>query len=54
MECSRPSTTPVTVNIPFVFSSNADGYVFHDRTGASKEKEARLSLDAFASLKDLW
>ena len=24
----------VTLNIPFVFSSNGDGFVFHDRTGA--------------------
>ena len=23
----------VTLNIPFVFSSNGDGFVFHDRTG---------------------
>src|SRR5207248_1348235 len=32
-----------TLNIPFVFSSNGDGFVFHDRTGASKDKEASLS-----------
>ena len=44
----------VTLNIPFVFSSNGDGFVFHDRTGLSMEKEASLSLDAFPSPKDLW
>jgi type I restriction enzyme R subunit len=44
----------VTLNIPFVFSSNGDGFVFHDRTGAGTEKEATLSLDAFPSPKDLW
>jgi len=44
----------VTLNIPFVFSSNGDGFVFHDRTGMSIEKEATLSLDAFPSPKDLW
>jgi len=44
----------VTLNIPFVFSSNGDGFVFHDRTGMSMEKEATLSLDAFPSPKDLW
>ena len=44
----------VTLNIPFVFSSNGDGFVFHDRTGTSTEKEATLSLDAFPSPKDLW
>jgi type I restriction enzyme R subunit len=43
-----------TLNIPFVFSSNGDGFVFHDRTGASAEKEATLSLDAFPSPKELW
>src|SRR6202140_678543 len=43
-----------TLNIPFVFSSNGDGFVFHDRTGAGAEKEASLSLDAFPSPKDLW
>jgi type I restriction enzyme R subunit len=43
-----------TLNIPFVFSSNGDGFVFHDRTGTSAEKEATLSLDAFPSPKDLW
>jgi type I restriction enzyme R subunit len=44
----------VTLNIPFVFSSNGDGFVFHDRTGTSMEKESTLSLDAFPSPKDLW
>src|ERR1700674_3873373 len=44
----------VTLNIPFVFSSNGDGFVFHDRTGASPEKEATLSLDAFPSPNELW
>ncbi|MGA9526833.1 MAG: DEAD/DEAH box helicase family protein, partial [Terriglobales bacterium] len=44
----------VTLNIPFVFSSNGDGFVFHDRTGTSMEKEATLSLDAFPSPKELW
>ena len=44
----------VTLNIPFVFSSNGDGFVFHDRTGAAAEKEATLSLNAIPSPKDLW
>ena len=43
-----------TLNIPFVFSSNGDGFVFHDRTGAAAEKEATLSLDSFPSPGDLW
>src|ERR1700704_6041424 len=43
-----------TLDIPFVFSSNGDGFVFHDRTGASATKEANLALDAFPSPTDLW
>src|SRR5262249_14390517 len=37
------------LDIPFVFSSNGDGFVFHDRTGASNPREATLGLDAFPS-----
>jgi len=43
-----------TLNIPFVFSSNGDGFVFHDRTGASHAKETNLTLDNFPSPEDLW
>src|ERR1019366_1930720 len=28
--------------IPFVFSSNGDGFVFHDRTGLGAQKESNL------------
>jgi type I restriction enzyme, R subunit len=38
-----------TLRIPFVFSSNGDGFVFHDRTGLSSGKETTLALDAFPS-----
>ncbi len=44
----------VTLNIPFVFSSNGDGFVFHDHTGISPEKETNLTLDAFPSPDALW
>ena len=44
----------VTLDIPFVFSSNGDGFVFHDRTGTSTEKETTLPLDAFPSPAALW
>ncbi len=43
-----------TLNIPYVFSSNGDGFVFHDRTGASPEKESNVSLDLFPSPTALW
>lgn len=44
----------VTLDIPFVFSSNGDGFVFHDRTGLSAEKEANLALNEFPSPTALW
>ena len=31
----------VALSIPFVFSSNGDGFIFHDRTGASAERVSR-------------
>ena len=43
-----------TLDIPFVFSSNGDGFVFHDRTGAGGATESNLALDAFPSPDDLW
>ncbi|MHC2480964.1 EcoAI/FtnUII family type I restriction enzme subunit R [Rhizobium leguminosarum] len=43
-----------TLKIPFVFSSNGDGFVFHDRTGLSPTKEQTLHLDQFPSPDDLW
>ena len=42
------------LNIPFVFSSNGDGFVFHDRTGNGTEMESNLGLDEFPSPVDLW
>ena len=43
-----------TLNVPFAFSSNGDGFVFHDRTGASKTREANLPLDRFPQPAELW
>jgi type I restriction enzyme R subunit len=42
------------LNIPFAFSSNGDGFVFHDRTGASPAPETTLALEAFPSPPELW
>src|ERR1022692_404236 len=44
----------VTLDIPFVFSSNGNGFVFHDRTGTGPERETTLSLAAFPSPGELW
>lgn len=35
------------LKIPFVFSSNGDGFVFYDRTGLSPTKEQNLRLEQF-------
>jgi type I restriction enzyme R subunit len=43
-----------TLDIPFVFASNGDGFVFHDRTGQSAQQETTLSLNAFPSPAKLW
>jgi type I restriction enzyme R subunit len=43
-----------TLKIPFVFSSNGDGFVFHDRTGTLPEVESTLPLEGFPSPAQLW
>jgi type I restriction enzyme R subunit len=43
----------ITLDIPFVFCSNGDGFVFHDRSGGGAT-ETTLSLDAFPSPDELW
>ncbi|GBD97780.1 MAG TPA: DEAD/DEAH box helicase [Nitrospirae bacterium] len=43
----------VILDIPSVFSSNGDGFIFHDRT-ASGDVEKTLSLDLFPSPAELW
>ena len=39
---------------PFVFSSNGDGFVFHDSTGQSPRLETELSLSEFPPPAKLW
>ena len=43
-----------TLGVPFVLSSNGDGFLLHDRTGLAEQTEQALSLDAFPSPTDLW
>ena len=43
-----------TLDLPFAFSSNGDGFVFHDLTGQSATPEINLALDAFPSPEELW
>jgi type I restriction enzyme, R subunit len=43
-----------TLGIPFVFASNGDGFVFHDKTGTGPATETNLALDGFPSPGELW
>src|SRR5699024_7304569 len=43
-----------TIDIPFVFSSNGDAFLFHDRTVDLGKKEIELPLDKFPKPQDLW
>jgi len=43
-----------TLDIPFVFSSNGDAFVFHDRTGQSARTETELPLHDFPGPEQLW
>ena len=42
------------LDVPFVFSSNGDGFLFHDKTVKSGPIETEISLDAFPSPEQLW
>ncbi len=42
------------LDIPFVFSSNGDAFLYHDRTGQSTSPETELPLSAFPTPDDLW
>ncbi|MCD7878357.1 MAG: DEAD/DEAH box helicase family protein [Candidatus Gastranaerophilales bacterium] len=43
-----------TLDIPFVFSSNGDAFLFHDRTVDLGKKELELPLDKFPTPNELW
>jgi Type I site-specific restriction-modification system, R (restriction) subunit and related helicases len=42
------------LDVPFVFSANGDGFVFHDKTGLSAQTEQQLGNDQFPSPAELW
>ena len=41
------------LNIPFVFSTNGDGFLFHDKTNPD-HLETEIGLDEFPSPEELW
>ncbi|MBP7434385.1 DEAD/DEAH box helicase family protein [bacterium] len=42
------------LDIPCVFSSNGDGFMFHDRTVTEGDIETELDMDSFPTPKQLW
>ncbi len=43
-----------TLDIPCVFSSNGDGFIFHDRTATGETIERFVDNDSFPSPAELW
>jgi type I restriction enzyme R subunit len=43
-----------TLGVPFVFSSNGDAFLLHDRTGNAAQTEQELALSEFPSPEALW
>lgn len=44
----------IILDIPFVFSSNGDGFIFHDKTKTRGYLETEITLDNFPSPSELW
>jgi len=42
------------LDIPCVFSSNGDGFLFHDRTATDGNIETELDIDNFPTSEELW
>jgi type I restriction enzyme R subunit len=42
------------LDIPFIFSSNGKGFLFHDKSGTSEKLETELSIGEFPSPEELW
>jgi type I restriction enzyme R subunit len=43
-----------TLDVPLVFSSNGDAFLFHDRPGLPTPVERQIGLDEFPSPDELW
>jgi type I restriction enzyme R subunit len=43
-----------TLDVPFVFSTNGDGFLFHDRLATAGPVEQEFPLDGFPSPDQLW
>ncbi|MBK6854420.1 MAG: DEAD/DEAH box helicase family protein [Burkholderiales bacterium] len=43
-----------SLDVPFAFTSNGDGFVFHDRSGTGAQVETPIALDQFPAPGELW
>ena len=43
-----------TLDVPFAYSSNGDGFIEHDRTGKATVAERDIALEDFPSADQLW
>ena len=43
-----------SLDIPFVFSSNGDGFLFHDKTATDGNIETEIALEDFPTPQQLW
>ena len=42
------------LDVPFVYSSNGDGFIEHDRTQINGTIERELTLEEFPTQEELW
>jgi type I restriction enzyme, R subunit len=42
------------LQIPFVFTSNGDSFIFHDKTNTTGQIEREITMDEFPSPEELW
>jgi type I restriction enzyme R subunit len=42
------------LDIPFIFASNGDGFIFHDKTNNTDQLETTITLDEFPTPAQLW
>jgi type I restriction enzyme R subunit len=42
------------IQVPFVFSSNGDGFLFHNKLITTGQVETEISMDEFPSPEELW
>ena len=42
------------LDIPCVFSSNGDGFLFHDKTASGNDIETEINMDSFPTPEQLW